>query len=55
VIRDYEQGRRKPTLDSAVMLARALGVTCEAFADCEDVGEPPAPKKPAARRKRKGE
>ena len=34
-------------------LARALGMTCEAFADCEDMAAEPVPKKPA-RRKRKG-
>jgi transcriptional regulator with XRE-family HTH domain len=51
VIRDYEQGKRKPTLESAVKLAKALGTTCEAFADCEDVAadaDSPA-RKPAAR------
>jgi len=32
-IRDYEQGRREPTLDSAFKLAKALGVDCRAFAE----------------------
>ena len=52
-IRGYEQGDRVPLLPAAVKLARALGTTCEAFADCEDVAAEPAPKKPA-RRKKKG-
>lgn len=30
-IRDYEQGRRKPLLDTAVKLARALRQPLEAF------------------------
>jgi hypothetical protein len=29
-----EQGLRSPTLESAVKLARALGVSVEAFAEC---------------------
>src|SRR5262249_4106077 len=33
VIRDYEQGKRKPTLESAVRIARALGVSVEVFAE----------------------
>jgi putative transcriptional regulator len=53
-IRDYEQGNRIPLLPAAVKLAHALGTTCEAFADCEDVMPRPEPKKPA-RRKRKGD
>jgi transcriptional regulator with XRE-family HTH domain len=36
-LHNYGLGRRKPSLAAAVKLARALGVTCEAFADCEDV------------------
>jgi transcriptional regulator with XRE-family HTH domain len=50
----YVLGRRKPSFAAVVKLAAALGVTCEAFADCDDVrgeegGEPesvtPAPKR----------
>jgi hypothetical protein len=40
-----------------VKLSKALGVSCEVFAECEDVvnGEPETPsKKPLARRKEKG-
>jgi transcriptional regulator with XRE-family HTH domain len=46
-IHDYGLGRRKPSFAAVVKLSRALGVTCEAFADCEDMtdGEPePTPK-----------
>src|SRR4051812_33915185 len=43
----YGLGLRKPSFDNVVKIARALGVTCEAFADCEDVGqdEPESPAK----------
>jgi len=34
-LRGYEQGRREPLWDAFLRLARALGVACEAFADCE--------------------
>jgi transcriptional regulator with XRE-family HTH domain len=36
-VHEYGLGRRKPSFEAVVKLARALGVTCEAFADCEDV------------------
>ncbi len=56
-LHDYGLGRRKPSLAAAVKIARALGVTCEAFADCDDVGgaeeagrPKPAPKNPRGRR-----
>ncbi|MFO0806244.1 MAG: helix-turn-helix transcriptional regulator [Gemmataceae bacterium] len=58
----YAIGRSIPSFPSVVAIARALGVTCEAFSGCEDVNperkadEPakakPAPKKPAAKRKK---
>jgi transcriptional regulator with XRE-family HTH domain len=48
VIHDYEQGKREPTMRSLFKLARALGVSAEAFADCEDV----ATKKTVRRKKR---
>jgi transcriptional regulator with XRE-family HTH domain len=47
-IHGYEMGRRSPSLSNTVALAKALGVTCEAFSGCEDVtgaAEEPAPKK----------
>jgi transcriptional regulator with XRE-family HTH domain len=37
-IHGYGLGRRKPSFESVVKIARALGQTCEAFAECEDVG-----------------
>jgi transcriptional regulator with XRE-family HTH domain len=40
VIHDYEQGKREPTLRSAVKLAAALGVSVEVLAECVK-GEPP--------------
>jgi transcriptional regulator with XRE-family HTH domain len=50
-VHDYGLGRRKPSLAAATKIARALGVTCEAFADCEDVaGEM---KKPRGRKKKR--
>ena len=55
----YGLGRRKPSFAAVVKLAHALGVTCEAFADCDDVvSEAPAAKaegragKPKRRRHR---
>ncbi len=51
-IHEYGLGRRKPSFDSVVKIARALGATCEAFADCDDVGQlPEAPKKRPAKSK----
>jgi transcriptional regulator with XRE-family HTH domain len=46
-IRDYEQGNRGPTLKSAVMLTKALGVSVEAFAEAAD--QAPDPAKPRGR------
>jgi hypothetical protein len=48
-IRNYEQGRREPKWKIAIDLARAIGVTVEAFADCssreESESEQPSPKR----------
>jgi hypothetical protein len=44
-----------PSFEAVVKLARALGVDCTAFADCEDVGgipEKPKPKQKGARSER---
>jgi transcriptional regulator with XRE-family HTH domain len=38
-IHEYGLGRRKPSFAAVVKLARALGVTCEAFAGCEDIDD----------------
>ena len=52
-LHNYEIGRRAPSFANAVQLARALGVSCEDFAGCDDVaGEAPAPK-PAKKGKKK--
>jgi len=53
-IHGYGLGRRKPSFAAVVRIAKALGVDCTAFAECEDIAreeEPeaaddkPAPKK----------
>jgi transcriptional regulator with XRE-family HTH domain len=36
-IHSYGLGRRKPSFAAVVKIAHALGVTCEAFSDCDDV------------------
>jgi transcriptional regulator with XRE-family HTH domain len=45
-VHSYALGRRKPSFDAVVKLARALGVDCTAFAECVDM-------KPAKKRKGK--
>lgn len=45
VIRDYEQGKRMPTLESAFKLARALGVSVEVFEAAVTGGIEAAPAK----------
>jgi transcriptional regulator with XRE-family HTH domain len=46
-LHNYGLGIRKPTLAAAAKIAKALGRTCDVFAECDDVvGEPP-PSKPA--------
>jgi transcriptional regulator with XRE-family HTH domain len=52
-IHNYCLGLRRPTFRAALQIARALGVSCHTFADCDDLGagpsdDPPAP--PAPRR-----
>lgn len=49
----YILGSRRPLFGAVVKLAAALGVTCEAFADCEDLDEPP-PKTDASSPPRRG-
>jgi transcriptional regulator with XRE-family HTH domain len=53
-IRNYEQGQREPYWTAVFVLAKALGVTCEAFADCVSTGDdarrkPGRPRKPGAK------
>jgi transcriptional regulator with XRE-family HTH domain len=55
-IHGYELDRRAPTLSATMKLAKALGVSCEAFSECEDVKgetEEKAAKKPATRKGKK--
>jgi transcriptional regulator with XRE-family HTH domain len=45
-LRGHEQGQRIPSWASVVKLSKALGVSCDAFADCDEVkteatAEPP--------------
>jgi transcriptional regulator with XRE-family HTH domain len=43
-LHNYVLGTRKPSFEAVLRLSRALGVTCQAFADCEDEsGEMAAP------------
>lgn len=47
----YAIGRSKPSFAAVVKIAKALGVTCEEFAECEDIagteGAPAEGAKPA--------
>ena len=50
-IHNYCLGLRRPTFSAVLRIARALGVTCEAFAACADLCEdpeddPPGPPRP---------
>jgi transcriptional regulator with XRE-family HTH domain len=45
-LRGHEQGQRVPGWASVVKLAKALGVTCEVFSDCDEIHD--APDKPPA-------
>src|SRR5262249_54555603 len=58
----YILGSRSPSFSAVVKLARALGVTCEAFADCDDIADeqpatrPAKPRSAASKpRRKKGE
>jgi transcriptional regulator with XRE-family HTH domain len=42
-IRNYEQGQREPYWNVVFKLARALGVSVEAFADCVEANDQPTP------------
>jgi hypothetical protein len=49
-LHNYGLGLRKPRFGAVVKIARALGLTCEAFTDCEDlVEEGKRPRKVATR------
>jgi transcriptional regulator with XRE-family HTH domain len=51
-LHNYCLGRRRLPFAAVVKLARVLGVTCEAFAECEDIAGPV--KEPKGKRDRKG-
>ena len=55
-LRGHEQGQRVPSWASVVKLARALGVSTDAFGDCDEVAaaDPQPPKQRARPRKEKG-
>jgi transcriptional regulator with XRE-family HTH domain len=38
-IRNYEQGQRLPGLVAGIRLAKVIGVSVDAFADCDEVKE----------------
>jgi hypothetical protein len=42
-LRQHEQGVRIPSWASVVKLAKALGISTDAFADCDEVREEDAP------------
>jgi transcriptional regulator with XRE-family HTH domain len=52
ILHDYLLGRRAvPSFANVLKLAAALGVTCEAFADCEDItGRKPTNRKRGSRK-----
>jgi transcriptional regulator with XRE-family HTH domain len=49
-IHQYGLGRRMPSYTAVVKLARALGVDCTAFQDCEDIAEERGKKRPKRRK-----
>ncbi|MBY0512556.1 MAG: helix-turn-helix domain-containing protein [Gemmataceae bacterium] len=55
-IHGYEIGRRSPSFNNVVLLARSLGLDCTAFGQCDDIGQPaaePEPEKPAPKKRGK--
>jgi transcriptional regulator with XRE-family HTH domain len=50
-IRNYAMGRRAPSFEAVVKLARALGVGTEDFAACEFPSVPQTRPKPKGRKK----
>jgi transcriptional regulator with XRE-family HTH domain len=48
-VRGLEQGKRTPSWDSVVRLARAFGETSGVFDDCDEVVAPRRPRKPPSR------
>lgn len=48
----YGLGQRRPSFAAVVKIARALGVTCEAFSACDDMTEEEPPRAASAKVKR---
>jgi transcriptional regulator with XRE-family HTH domain len=48
-LRGHEQGQRVPSWASVVKLARALGVSTDVFAECDEVKSEAGRKKPRGR------
>ncbi len=46
-IRGHEQGQRLPSWGSVVRLSKALGVSCEAFSECDELLDEPPTDAPA--------
>lgn len=44
-LHEYVLGRRHPSFGNVVKIAKALGVTCDAFAECDDIAEEKPKKK----------
>jgi transcriptional regulator with XRE-family HTH domain len=42
-LRNHEQGHRLPSWSAVVKLAKALGVSTDEFAKCDEVNEPEKP------------
>lgn len=52
-LRNHEQGQRLPSWAAVVKLARALGVSTDVFAACDEVSEPEPEVKPAPKKGKK--
>lgn len=39
-LHNYVLGTRRPSFAAVVKIARALGTTCDAFAECSDIDHP---------------
>jgi transcriptional regulator with XRE-family HTH domain len=51
-LRNHEQGHRQPSWSAVVQLARALGVTTDVFAACDDATKGEPEKKPGKKGKK---
>lgn len=53
-LHDYALGRRRPSLAAAARIARALGTSCDTFAECDDIAGPLKNPKKARNGRQKG-